>query len=57
MNTLSEINAALATSTIVERVEFRADLMTGRCSVALELVDDEVDPSCGSPWKSPECLE
>ncbi len=40
----TEINAALSALTILERLEFTSDFETGRCSVVLQLVDNEHGP-------------
>jgi hypothetical protein len=45
MSTVHEINEDLLGVTIVTRLEFRAELTTGRCSVVIELVDDERRPT------------
>jgi len=45
MNALALINADLTIAATVKRVEFTSDLKTGRCSLILELVDDDQFPT------------
>lgn len=45
MSTPASINADLAIATIVKRMEFTTDVRTGRCSLVLELLDDEHRPT------------
>ncbi len=45
MSTSTSINADLAIATIVRRIEFTTELPTGRCSLVLELVDDDRFPA------------
>ena len=41
MSTPTLINADLALATIVRRMEFTTDVRTGRCSLMLQLLDDD----------------
>jgi len=45
MSTPASINADLAIATIVKRMEFTSDVRTGRCSLVLELLDDDRRPT------------
>lgn len=45
MSTLASINADLAIATIVKRMEFTSDVRTGRCSLVLDLLDDDRRPT------------
>jgi hypothetical protein len=44
MSTPISINADLAIATIVRRMVFTTDVRTGRCSLVLELLDDDRRP-------------
>ncbi len=45
MSTLSSINDDLSIATIVLRMEFTTEMRTGRCSLAVELLDDNRRPT------------
>lgn len=41
---VAEMNEALASATMIRRIEFRTCLSSGRCDVLIELVDDRPAP-------------
>ncbi|KAA3606478.1 MAG: hypothetical protein DWQ01_17615 [Planctomycetota bacterium] len=47
MKEIKKINAALAPLTVVHRMEFKTNLESGKCSLVLELVDDDIEPIAG----------
>jgi hypothetical protein len=52
VKTITEINHDLAATTIVNRFEFVSDHGTRRCSVLIELVDNNINPRIKTTLKA-----